>query len=735
MLPIVKGDLTGGLSAAIITLPMSIAYGIAAFAPLGPEFRPHAAIIGLNAATIGGLFAAMLGGTPVQITGPKAPLTLIMTAVVASLAADPFLQGLSVRKEEIILGLVSLCVVVGGITQVFFGKLGLGNIVKYIPYPVVAGFMNGIAILLVWNQLPPFLGLTGNPGMIRELFDFSSANAVTLFIGACTLVSIYVSKYYLKKIPSFLTGLIVGTAIFFLISVLFGSSHPIAAIGDLQAVMPTPKAFFGLSLLPFDSFASDWILKILLYGIVLGVVGSMESLMSAVAIDNIRGSRHNSKQELIGQGIGNIVASFFGSIYAAGSVPRSISNYHAGGRNKFSGAVCSLMILFLFLALAPLIGQIPLAVFAAIIIAVGINLFDRSTLRLFKALRNPGKFRGEVGVILAVNLGVALITVCINLVAAVIVGIAISTAYFIVKMGTTVIRREFTGELICSNRVRDRRQTRILRANKSVIKVFELQGPIFFGSADRLAQILETKMDAATYCILDMKQVTTIDSTGANILARVHDNLRKSKKWLLISHINADHGLLDFLAFSGVKQAIADGHFFASTDLALEWAEERLLTQFCPGDACRQYQLKAFDLFSGFSADELALIAKRLVKERFRKGELLITEGKLDRDLYLLTSGLVSVKIVLPFSKSERRLFCFSAGVVFGEMALLDGKARSALVEADVDCEVYRLSYEDFEALLARQPQLAAKLLRNIALVLSHRLRTRSDELRLLTDY
>jgi SulP family sulfate permease len=735
MLPIVKGDLMGGLSAAIITLPMSIAYGIAAFAPLGPEFRPHAAIIGLNAATIGGLFAAMLGGTPIQITGPKAPLTLIMTAVVAGLAADPILQGLPVRKEEIILGLVSLCVVVGGITQVFSGKLGLGNIVKYIPYPVVSGFMNGIAILLVWNQLPPFLGLTGNPGITRELLEFSSTDVVTLFIGVCTLVSIYVSKYCFKKLPSFLTGLIVGTAIFFLISVFIGSPHPIAAIGDLQAVIPKPTAFLGLSRLPFDSFTSEWIPKILLYGIVLGVVGSMESLMSAVAIDNIRGSRHDSEQELIGQGIGNIVAYFFGSLYAAGSVPRSISNYHAGGRNKFSGAVCSLMILFLFLALAPLIGQIPLAVFAAIIIAVGINLFDRSTLRLFKALRTPGKIRGEVCVILAVNLGVALITVCINLVAAVIVGIAISTAYFIVKMGATLIRREYTAELICSNRVRDRRQTRILQANKSAIKVFELQGPIFFGSADRLAQILETRMDAATYCILDMKQVTTIDSTGANILARVHDSLRKRNKWLLISHINADQGLLEFLALSGVKQTIADGHFFASTDLALEWAEDRLLTQFCPGDACRQYQLKAFDLFSGFSADELALVEKRLVKERFRKGELLITEGKSDRDLYLLTSGLVSVKIALPLCKGERRLFCFSAGVVFGEMALLDGKARSAHVEADADCEVYRLSYEDFETLLTRQPQLAAKQLRNIALVLSHRLRTRSDELRVLTDY
>lgn len=168
MLPIEKGDWIGGLSAAIITLPMSIAYGIAAFATLGPDFRPHAALIGLNAAIVGGFFAALLGGTPAQISGPKATLTLFMTTVVAGLAADPILQGLPPGKEWIILGLASLCVAVGGITQVLSGRLGLGNIVKYIPYPVVSGFMNGIAILLVWNQLPPFFGLKGAHAATRS---------------------------------------------------------------------------------------------------------------------------------------------------------------------------------------------------------------------------------------------------------------------------------------------------------------------------------------------------------------------------------------------------------------------------------------------------------------------------------------------------------------------------------------------------------------------------------------
>jgi CRP-like cAMP-binding protein len=229
-----------------------------------------------------------------------------------------------------------------------------------------------------------------------------------------------------------------------------------------------------------------------------------------------------------------------------------------------------------------------------------------------------------------------------------------------------------------------------------------------------------------------MKLVTEIDSTGATILVRLHHSLRRKNKWLLISHISANYGLLDFLAISGAKQEIPDNHFFSTTDLALEWCEDQLLGNGCSTEKCRQYKLDALDIFIGFSCNELERMNGLLVKETFRKGDLIIAEGEKDRDLYLLTRGSVSVKMKLPLSDGERRLFSFSAGVIFGEMALLDGKPRSAWVVADEDAEVYRLSFDHFNRLFAQQPQVAAKLLKNIALVLSHRLRARSDELRIL---
>ena len=213
-----KGEFLGALSAAIITLPMSIAYGITAFASLGADFRPHAALIGLNAAIFGGFFASLLGGTPTQISGPKAPLTLLMTTVIAGLIANPIFADASVHPEPIIVALASMIVLIGGMTQVLSGMLGLGNIVKYIPHPVVAGFMNGIAILLIWNQLLPLLGLGRDDSLMQIFINIKTINGFAVLIGTCTLIAIFFSKRYIKQIPSLLSGLLIGTAVFFILS-------------------------------------------------------------------------------------------------------------------------------------------------------------------------------------------------------------------------------------------------------------------------------------------------------------------------------------------------------------------------------------------------------------------------------------------------------------------------------------------------------------------------------------
>jgi SulP family sulfate permease len=731
-----KNELKGALSAAVITLPMAIAYGVTAFAALGPDLRPTAALIGLNAAIFGGFCAAWLGGTPTQITGPKAPLTLIMTTMITGLAAGSAAGGGSQFPVETIIGLASMAVLIGGAVQLLFALLGIGNVVKYVPYPVVAGFMNGIAILLIRNQLFPFFGLERGVPLARAFVGFGPMNFAAMGVGISVVAAIFLSRRYLKRFPSFLSGLLVGTVVYLLLSIfpVATSADKIPVIGSLRAVLPQPTALLGILKAGPGLLTATLLLQIAVYGVVLAVIGSMESLMSAVAIDDISASRHDSRKELIGQGVGNMAASLFGALSAAGSIPRSVANYRAGGRRKASGMLCSLSILLLFLAMAPLIGKIPLPVFAAIIIYVGIGLFDRTTLRMLLALRIPGQVRKDIGVSLLINLLVAVITISVNLVAAVIIGLTISAAYFIIKTGTSVIRREYCAERVSSNRTRDLKLSRLIKENGRRIMVFEIQGPIFFGSADRMARRIEITAADATDCILDMKQVSEIDTTGANILIRLHRVLGKEGKRLLISHITAHTAMWDFLVVSGVTQFIPVRHFFEDTDQALEWAENRLLEDLGASTAQQHYTLGQLDLLAGFDPDELEIFQRNLDRVQLGKGELVIKEGRQDRSMYLLTRGSVSVKMHLPASSRTRRLFTFSAGAVFGEIALLDGYPRSANVVADEDSEVFRLSHAKFEDLVRGNPQIAAKLLKNMALVLSHRLRIRSDELRMLED-
>ncbi|MFZ1954186.1 MAG: SLC26A/SulP transporter family protein [Desulfobacterales bacterium] len=731
-----KREFSGALSAAIITLPMAVAYGVTAFDSLGPAFRPQAALIGLNAAIFGGFLAALCGGTPAQISGPKAPLTLILTFVVGTLSAEAGIpQGLPGR-EMIIVGLASACVMIGGVSQLLFGSLKIGNVVKYVPHPVVAGFMNGIAILLIWNQLNPLLGLKRGIFPANVFFEFTPTNGFSLLVGLSTVLAVFVSKRYAKRIPSLLSGLLAGSAVYTLLTVYpeFSNRYAIASVGELRSTIPVPTAYlelfnYNLANIPLSVYS-----KLVVYGVVLGMVGSMESLMSSVAIDNLSGKRHDSNRELLGQGASNIAASFFGALFSAGSIPRSSANYLAGARSKFSGAASSVLILVIFLTLAPLIGRIPLAVFAGIIISVGINLFDRSTFRFFQSLFKTTKARKEVASSLLVNLSVALITVSVNLVTAVLIGVAISTVYSMAKMSTSVLRREYSARRVNSKRVRQTQQSRYLREHGRKILVFELQGPIFFGSADRLAMLIEKKTAEAVYCILDMKHVNEIDTTGANILVRLHQILEGQKKRLLISHLGDRHFLWGFLEASGAAGAIPKENFFEDTDAALEWAEDHVLAEFYSEEDRRYYPLGETDLLQGFSPKELETFCGELDCLAFSRGEQVIREGEENRDLYILTRGSVSVKIHLPSSNRKKRLFTFSAGVVFGEMALLDGNPRSAQVVAEEDSEVYRLSHEHFGKLCRENSGVAVKLLQNIAVVLSHRLRVRSEEVRMLED-
>jgi SulP family sulfate permease len=349
------------------------------------------------------------------------------------------------------------------------------------------------------------------------------------------------------------------------------------------------------------------------------------------------------------------------------------------------------------------------------------------------APRRQLRQRQGIGIDLAVNLIVAIITVSVNLLIAVGIGVLLASALFIYKMGRSVIHRKYTGENVHSKKVRNLAHQDALEKLGKQIFVFELKGPIFFGSADNLSMEIENSMQDAHYCILDMRRVSEIDSTGANILVQTHKMLAKEGKALLMTYLKDNRALWTFMEALNVTEILTEKQFFQDTDEALEAVEDLVLTQ--AGQLSHDQtgiSLAQMDLVNGFSPDELDLLNAKLVSHRVSKGHAVLKEGDKSRDVYLLVKGSVSVRIRLSDNDRLKRLVSYSPGVMFGEMALLDGNPRSASVVADENTEVMKLSYDDFESLLREHPQVAAKLTQNIALVLAKRLRKLSDEIKMM---
>ncbi|MDM8552222.1 SLC26A/SulP transporter family protein [Desulfobacterales bacterium HSG2] len=783
----IKGDISGALSAAIITLPMCIGYGIIVFAPLGVEYAPQAAMTGIYSAVFAGFLASFFGGNPIQITGPKALLMFVQLSVVEGLAKSPHIPADSEYRYVVIVGLASVPVFIAGVFQIVFASLRLGNLTKYVPHPVVAGFTNAIGILLITRQIRPLLGADTTASLVSVMNQITTIQPMTLLVGLITLAALYLSRHFIKVIPASLTALAVGTGMYYVLTIFMNPSSLGPIIGTIRFEWPRPDIFLQLCHMGCMNMIQIFLPDLIITGLFIALLSAMETLLSSVTSDNLTGNRHNSKRELFGQGIGNIVTSFFGSLAAAGSVPRTMANFKAGGSTPLSGMMCGLFIFLIMMAMGPMVGKVPMTVIAGILIAVGISLFDKWTINFIR--NNPFKQRRDVLINFLVTLIVTVVMVSVDTILAVEIGMATASALFVSKMGKSVIKRKYFGEQFHSKKMRSPEHSEILIRNGRRIIVFELQGPIFFGSAENLAKDVESAMGNAVYCILDMKRVNEIDSTGANIILQISKSIEKCGKYLLISYLRENGSLWEFLKVMDVVRNLDKEMVFPDTDRALEWAEDHLLEyRECRKNsymsyflskipfrrlseppefaALKEYKTLIWDVFlddekfgaqlpavseggagncngvrpeqmeivKGFTPQELAEFMQRLIRRTYKKGEAVFREGDPGEDLFLLTKGSVSVKIQLKESDRFKRLITFSPGVIFGEVALLDGKPRSADVWAEEDAEVYRLSLNDFELLRTEKPQVVIKLLLNIAKEFSRNLRRISNEVRALED-
>lgn len=470
-----RGDFYGGLVAAVVALPLALAFGVTS--GLG-------AIAGLYGAIFVGFFAALFGGTPAQASGPTGPMTVVMAAIILKFADEP--------------ALAFTAVILGGGFQIIFGLMGFGRYITLVPYPVISGFMSGIGGIILILQIAPFLGLKAASSVIdnlRAMPEFlASFSLPAVLIGSLTLAIVYLTPPSIgKRLPPVLLALIVGTVV----GNAFFPSLPV--IGNIPTGFPTPI---------WPVMHTDALLLMVEDALVLALLGTIDSLLTSLVCDNMTRTQHDSNRELVGQGIGNMVSGFFGGIPGAGATMRSVANIRTGGRTPLSGMCMAIILLGTLLGLGPLAERIPLAVLAGLLIKVGFDIIDWRFLK--HMVQAP---RTEVLVMIVV----LLVTVLVDLITAVGIGVVLASVMFVKRMADLELEslRVITGS--SQETPLSQEEQRILDRNADRLIMIHVNGPMSFGSAKDMIRRLESikGFNQFSCVILDLTDVPAIDGTAA----------------------------------------------------------------------------------------------------------------------------------------------------------------------------------------------------------------------------
>lgn len=535
-----RGDLFGGVTAAIVSLPLALAFGVASgVGPLG----------GLYGAVCVGFFAALFGGTPTLISEPTGPMTVVMTAIVASLTASNPENGLAMAFTVVMLA---------GLFQIIFGFFKLGKYITLMPYSVISGFMSGIGVILIILQIAPFLGQAapkgGVIGTVLALPQlFANINPPEAILGGITLAIIFLMPKKLKRlVPPQLVALIVGTVI----SLTVFQGADIRRIGEIPV---------GLPPLQLPTFTPGQLTTMFVDGVMLGMLGCIDTLLTAVVADSLTRTEHNSNKELIGQGIGNIVSGLCGGLPGAGATMGTVVNIQTGATTALSGLTRAIVLLVVVLGAASLTQPIPMAVLAGIALKVGIDILDWSFLKRSHKVSLKGAL---------IMYGVLLLTVFVDLIVAVGVGVFIANILTIQQLSEV---RAADVKLI-SDMDDDARltseQKQLLDKGQGRVLLFCLSGPMIFGLSKAIAREHNAMKDADAL-VVDLTQVPTMGVTASlaieNVIQDAHD------KGLLIYIVGASSKVQRRLQKLGLFDLIHPEQILDDRTLALQQAVDQVM--------------------------------------------------------------------------------------------------------------------------------------------------------------
>ncbi len=725
-------DIWGGLAAMLVALPSSVAFGILVYSALGAEYSGQGAMFGLVGAAVLGLVTPFLGKTPGLISAPCAPSAAVLSALVGTLVQGSDGERLG---SSAILALMGLSAVLSASLQIIYGSIGGGRLIKFIPYPVVSGYLSGVGVLIFLSQLPKLLGLAKGVSLFQGLQNPNLWQWQGAVVGLITIVLMVIAPRLTKRVPGAIFGLFGGISSYFLLAHFWPALYELKGNSLVIGSLHTETSFVSGLLDHLEAlWQVDYSLfkKALAPALTLSVLLSIDTLKTCVGLDALMRTRHKSDRELIGQGIGNLISGAMGGMPGAGTMGPTLVNVTSGGHTPRAGVMEGVFVLLALLFLEPYIAWVPIGALAGILLVVASRMIDRNVFRLLKYPSGRLDF--------LVILGVVIVALSVDLIAASGAGIALAILLFIRdQIKVTVLWQKSSLDQMSSKTQRQVAEKEIIKAHGQLAVICRLQGNLFFGTTDQLFSQLELDLRTRKYVLFDMRRITSLDYTAVHMFEQMHSQLKERGGQLLFSSMPS--GMYERQDFeSYLKQMGLVKHengvlIFSTFDSAVEWLEQRILEtmgyQSIPEE--KILDLTDFQLFRDFGEAELEKIRFCMEELTFKSGEKLVKFGDSGDEIFLIRRG--AVQVLLPLSGNRHHhIATVEQGGFTGEVAFLDHKIRSADVVAKSDTHVFLFSRARFNAKSRLDPAIGAQVFARIALEIAHRLRSADAELRALED-
>lgn len=725
------GDVWGGLAAMLVALPSSIAFGVLTYTAMGPSYAGAGALAGMLGAAALGIIAPIFGRTRGLISAPCAPSAAVLSGMVAGLMSGT-LGGKF--EPDTILPLLALTGFLSAGLQILYGTLGGGRLIKFIPFPVVSGYLSGVAVLIALGQLPKLFGIPKGTSLWEGLSSPHSWQWQGLLVGTVTILLMALARTITKRVPPAIIGLMGGILSYFALSFFFPNLRTIAenplVIGPIHATGSLLEAASDqLGSLANIDLAS--VRLIVIPALTLSVLLSIDTLKTCVALDALTRQRHHSDRELIGQGIGNLASFLSGGMPGAGTMGPTLVNVSSGGRTPRAGIIEGIFVLLAVLLLGRLIAWVPIAALAGILLVIAWRMFDRS---MFRLLRYPA---GRLD--FAVIAGVVLVSVTVDLIAASGVGVALAILLFIRDQirGSVIRNKHYLNEI--SSKTRRRSSEREVLQKIGDQGVFcVLQGNLFFGTTDQLFTLLEPDLRTKRFILLDMRRVLSMDYTAAHLFEQMHARLAERDGQLLFCGMPS--GLLDqrnferYLVQLGVVKEGGGVMISPTLDGALEWIEDRILeSASVTRKEEHRFDVTEFDLFREIDEQTVNILRGFLGERSLEPNEAVFQQGDEGDEIFLVRRG--SVRILLPLDRGKfHHLATIGRGDFFGELAFLDKGARSANAVTKTATDLYILSRSRLNELSHSNPGFGVQIFARLAHAIALRLRQADAELRMLQE-